>query len=155
MSVAALSFPVITDYVKSGVEAGLKNWLTEMDARASERVMVNYIQPPMLASQGAHGFVWGKKYDGWVDILQSDNKVVQVVLRIRYPKRRWFSKHKRDWNRLIGAAVDMFGAGKSFNLGDKQGRLFKHRSLSALISSYEQNNNAFIEIKIARGAFCS
>lgn len=155
MFVATHSLPVITESIRAGISTKIADWLKELDATSDQQARVTYTQPPMLSSQQTHGFLWGKKYDGWVDMLESDDKLVQVVLNVRYPKRRWFSKHKRDWNTLISTAEKLFGAGKSFDLGEKKGRLFKSKNVSALMTSYTSAKSAYIEIKIARGGFCS
>lgn len=155
MFVASHSLPVITESVSAGVNAAIIDWLKGLDASPSTRVMVTYNQPPMLSTQNAHGFVCGKKINGWVDILESDDKVVQVVLSVCYPKQRWFSRHKKDWNKLIAQAGEQFGVGKTFDLAEKQGRLYKHNNLSVLLSSFTKGKQSTIEIKIARGGFCS
>ena len=108
----------------------------------------------MLSSQDAHAFAVGKKCEGWVDALQSDDKVVQVVLCVRYPRQRWFSRQKKDRKKLLIQCAQLFGPGTAFNVADKQGELFKRKGLSVLVTAYDKGKNAYIEIKMARGGFC-
>ncbi len=155
MSVTVSLLPVIAESVRQGAYSRIGDWLDGLGAKALETVMVDYSRPPILSTQGAHGFEWGGKYGGWVDILRSDDDIVQVVSRLRYPRRRWFSRHRRDWNTVIAEAEALLGPGKAFHIGDKQGQMFRQGDTSALICTYCHRKNAYIEIKMARGGFCS
>ncbi|WP_317930103.1 hypothetical protein [Halioxenophilus sp. WMMB6] len=155
MSDAVSSFSLITESFQKGAKKKIEAWLTGMGAIASNKAMVKYSELPFMATQDAHGFAWSRKHDGWVDILQSDDQLKQVVCNIRYPKQRWFSKQKKDWQALNNSAGKLFGSAKTFDFGEKQGRLYKTKDIDVLLTAYQKSRSSHIEIKIARGGFCS
>ncbi|NHO64561.1 hypothetical protein G8770_03240 [Aestuariicella hydrocarbonica] len=155
MSDAISLFSITTESVRDNLYFKILEWLTHCEANVSEKTMQPYSQLPWQPSQESHVFNWQGSYKSWVDILRSEDQVVQVVLNLRYPKKRWFSQHKKDWKSIKETAVDLFGEGQSFDLNDRESRLHSNQHLKVLIKSYEEGRHAFIELKVARGEFCS
>lgn len=131
----------------------LSNWLEGVKAIPLDAYKIRYSQLPWEPSQEAHGFSWSKKHSGWVDILKSEDDVVQIVLHLSYPKRRWFSQHKKDWKKMSKAAQSQFESGKQFTVNERESWLIDHKGLKILMKSYEQGKLGLIELKIAKHQF--
>ncbi len=155
MSDVLFLFELTTDTVRDNLYQKIQVWLSEQEASESATARLNYLQPPFDSSQETHQFAWLESQTGWMDILRSGDKIVQLVLNLRYPKRRWFSRHKKDLAKVQQIAESLFGDAQVMNLGDTQTALFGNHQLKVLLKSYQRGRHAFIELKVARGAFCS
>lgn len=146
---------ITTESVRYNLYQRIGIWLLERDASPLPQAMFKYAEPPWFSSQEAHSFEWTGSHRGWIDVLRSDNNVVQVVLNLSYPRRRWRSRHQRDWQRMNDEAEFLFGQGQDFRFPNKTGVLYEAEDIKFLLSSFEEDRQAFIEIKAAREAFCS
>lgn len=131
----------------------LFSWLEGVKASPLDAYKIRYNQLPWEPSQEAHGFSWCKKHSGWVDILKSEDDIVQIVLHLSYPKKRWFSQHKKDWKKMSKAAETQFQRRKQFTVNHRESWLIDHKGLKILMKSYEQGKLSLIELKVARQQF--
>ena len=148
-------FTLVAESVGANRQQKMEAWLANRQARPAARNMLQYNHLPWDPAQQAHTFSWQKKHTGWMDVLRSDGQVVQVVCNLRYPKRRWFSPHRRDWKSLNETASRLMGEGKALGLPERPSQLYRRGNLNLLMKSYEEKSHAFIELKLARGDFCS
>lgn len=132
-----------------------ENWLAEHDARPCSGNMFNYTNPPWNASQEAFEVTGDKKHCCWVDVLKNDKEPVQIVMNFSYPNRRWFSRRKKDLDKILNTAQQQFGDSKALGVATKTGKLFSCKPMNILVTSFAEGKRSFIEIKIARGRFLS
>lgn len=150
-AISALS--IATEAVRYNLYQRIGFWLLERDANELPEAKLKYAEPPWFSSQEAHSFEWSDSHQGWIDILRHDDNLMQVVLNLSYPKKSWFSRHKKDWDRMNDEAEFLFGQGQEFRFPNKLGVLYEAEGIRFLLSSYEEGKHAYIEIKAASGSF--
>ncbi len=148
-------FTLVAESVGANRQQKMEAWLNNKQAQPEEKNKLRYTNLPWDPSQQTHSFSWQKSHVGWMDVLRSDGQVVQVVFNLRYPKRRWFSRHRKDWKSLNETACRLMGEGKLFGLPERPSQLYRRGKLNLLMKSYEEKRHAYIELKLAKGEFCS
>ena len=80
---AISALAITTESVRANLYQQIAHWLAERNANQLPGVKFHYAELPWFPSQEAHSFQWRGSHQGWMDILRSNENIVQVVVNLR------------------------------------------------------------------------